>query len=305
MLGEHGARYGTVVAPGLDEDDPAHEAPVDLAALRADDALLDALGGANPDGHPAVSAHELDSLLLSWRRDVDSEPFGELVSTEAAVTTVLAARQAARRRPRLIGPLAAAAAVLVIAFAGVGMAARDAKPGDALWGITQMLYTDHAHSVEAAVAVQTDLNAARSALSQGRIGDARSALANAQNSLPLVNSEDGKQDLSRDHANLVQQLNTSKTEPTPSVPVQPPAQTSVAGATTTTTTTTTVPTTTTTVPTTPPTSTTHGATSPATPPSTPASGENSSPKGDPPSTDPSPANPGTGSSAAGTQSAHH
>ncbi len=253
-----------VSRPVLTGDDPLDavngfdlgaDVPVDLGAVRADDALLDALGGGNPDLNSALAGHELSALLLSWRRDVDSEPFGELVDTETAAQTVLDARRAGRRRPRLLVPLATAAAVLAIAFTGVSLAARDARPGDALWGLTQMLYTDHAHSIEAVVAVESDLNAARSALSQGRIGDARSALANAQSSLPLVSTEDGRSDLSKTHQSLVNELNTTTQPTSPSKPSSP-TLTSDPGTTSTppSSTTTTLPTTTTTTVSTPPSS---------------------------------------------------
>jgi Anti-sigma-D factor RsdA to sigma factor binding region len=262
-------------------DDFGVETPVDLGAVRADDTLLDSLGGANPELNGSVAGHELSALLLSWRRDVDSEPFGELVDTETAAATVLEARRAARPRPRLIVPLATAMAVLAIAFTGVGLAARDAKPGDALWSLTQMLYSDHAHSVEAAVAVEFDLNEARSALNQGRIGDARSALASAQSSLPLVATEDGRSDLSKTHASLVQELIDTTTTPPPSTTSQPPVSptptsdpgTSTTTATTTPTPTTTQPTTTTTTTPSAPPSSTH------TDPPPPSNGVPSSPGG--------------------------
>jgi Anti-sigma-D factor RsdA to sigma factor binding region len=268
------------------------EMPVDLGAVRADDALLDALGGGNPELNSALAGHELSALLLSWRRDVDNEPFGDLVDTDTAAETVLAARRAARRRPRLLVPLATAAAVLAIAFTGVSLAARDARPGDALWGLTQMLYTDHAHSVEAAVAVESDLNAARSALNQGRIGDARTALANAQNSLPLVSNEDGRSQLSKTHESLVNELNTSKISPpsTSQTPVSP-TLTSV--------TTTTLPTTTTTTVSTPPSTTTATTTTTTSTTTTNSSvsGSGGNPKGNPP-TEPDP--PSNGGSSGNT-----
>jgi len=282
------------------------ETPVDLGAVRADDALLDALGGGHPELNPALAGHELSALLLSWRRDVDSEPFGELVDTETAAETVLRARRDARRRPRLLVPLATAAAVLAIAFTGVSLAARDARPGDALWGLTQMLYTDHAHSVEAAVAVESDLKAARSALSQGRIGDARTALANAQSSLPLVSNEDGRSALSQTHQSLVNELNTTSAPPTSSVPLTSPTLTST--ETTTTTTTTTAPTTTTTTATTTTTTSKESSTTPST---TTGSAVGSGKGGPPPGGDDN--NPGNGngngngskSSTAGTTPTTH
>lgn len=300
LVGDLGG--GRPVLTGEDPLDPdlvngfdlGAEVPVDLGAVRADDALLDALGGGNPELNSALAGHELSALLLSWRRDVDSEPFGELVDTETAAQTVLTARRAARRRPRLLVPLATAAAVLAIAFTGVSLAARDARPGDALWGLTQMLYTDHAHSVEAAVAVESDLNAARSALSQGRIGDARSALANAQSSLPLVSNEDGRSALSKTHESLVNELNTTSTQTT--APQQPTAPTLTSDPGTTSTppssTTTTAPTTTTTTVSTPPSSA-------STPPSTSSSESAGNGKGGVP--DP-PNPPSSGSSGTGNAS---
>ena len=285
---------GRAGRPVLTGDDPlgtvngfdlGAEMPVDLGAVRADDALLDALGGGNPELNSTLAGHELSALLLSWRRDVDSEPFGELVDTETAAQTVLEARRSARRRPRLLVPLATAAAVLAIAFTGVSLAARDARPGDALWGLTQMLYTDHAHSVEAAVAVESDLNAARSALSQGRIGDARSALANAQSSLPLVSNEDGRTALSKTHESLVNELNTtSSTQTTSAAPPVSPSLTSDPGTTTSTvpsTTSSTPPSTTTTTPSTPPSSSSSTPTSTSSSESAGGGKNNPPPPGDP------------------------
>lgn len=293
MSGSLGGRPVLTGEDPLDPDpvngfDLSADMPVDLGAVRADDALLDALGGGNPELNSALAGHELSALLLSWRRDVDGEPFGDLVDTETAAQAVLEARRSARRRPRLLVPLATAAAVLAIAFTGVSLAARDARPGDALWGLTQMLYTDHAHSVEAAVAVESDLNAARSALSQGRIGDARSALANAQSSLPLVSTEDGRSDLSKTHQSLVNELNTTSTQPTtPSTPSSPTLTSDPRTSTSTVTSTTssTPPSTTTTTPSTTPSS---SSTAPTTTSDGAASGKNGPP--DPGSPDP----PGTG-----------
>jgi len=242
-------------------DDPEQrdaDTPVDLGAVRCDDALLDVLGSVagqraahngTATGYladPVWPGDELETLLLSWRQDVDSEPYREVVDTETAVSTVLLARYRARRRARRLVPLTAAAAVLAIAFAGVGLAARQARPGDPLWGLTQLFYADHAHSLEAALAVQTDLNAARFAISQGRIDDACSALAEAKNSLSMVAAEDGKSDLSRTHDNLVQQLGTTATRVTASSPSSAPEPSTEAVSTTTTTRPTTTPTPTTT-----------------------------------------------------------
>lgn len=53
------------------------ESPVDLAAVQADDALLDMLGG-NAMGRSEADA-ELARVLVAWRRDVDTEPIRLLI----------------------------------------------------------------------------------------------------------------------------------------------------------------------------------------------------------------------------------
>jgi hypothetical protein len=103
--------------------------------------------------------------------------------------------------------------VLAIAFAGVGMAARGAEPGDALWGLSKVLYADHARSVEAAKSVRTDLNEAQQALEQGQIDEAKDALEAAGTELSNVSTEDGKDVLKAEHEELLEQLTSNPVPP--------------------------------------------------------------------------------------------
>jgi Anti-sigma-D factor RsdA to sigma factor binding region len=206
----------------------------DLSAVHADDALLDALGGSDPKSADDLGDQELNALLLAWRRDIDSEPLAELVDTDTAATTVKAAALAQRRGPRarkrrIFVPVAAAAAVLAIAFTGTSIAARDAQPGDTLWGLTKVLYADHARSVEAASAARTDLQQASIALSQGRIVEAQQALAEAAAKLTQVSVEDNLAQLMREHRELTAKLErpTHTTPPTSSTVASSPATTTV------------------------------------------------------------------------------
>jgi hypothetical protein len=238
----------------LTSDDPLVEPGDDLAGIRADDALLDALGGRGPA--EGLVEDELNALLLAWRREVDSRPVGELVDTDTAVATIAAA-QPQQRRHRFLIPLASAAAVLAIAFTGVSLVARDAQPGDALWGLTRVLYSDHARSIEAAVTVRTDLDSARAALREGRYTEARELLDKASTVLPSISADDGKADLAQKHESLVRELTSTNPAPTnppashsPTTTTVLPTEPSAPSSTTTTTTTpestTTTPTTTTT-----------------------------------------------------------
>ncbi|WP_024876273.1 anti-sigma-D factor RsdA [Saccharomonospora piscinae] len=206
---------------GSETEGPEPEAELpelsDLSAVQADDALLDALGGADSQVADGLGDQELSALLLAWRRDVDSEAIPELVDTNSAVTTVrtaVVARTArGRGRRRMLVPVAAAAAVLAIGFTGTALAARDAEPGDTLWGLSTVLYADHARSVEAAASVRTDLDEAYLAIAQERFEDARRALGEAEQALHEVTSDELAQLRAR-HNELLAQLDR---------PEQPPA----------------------------------------------------------------------------------
>lgn len=199
------------------------EFAADLSAVQADDALLDALGGSDPKIADGLGDQELNALLLAWRRDIDSEPLAELVDTETAVTTVKTAASANRfgqreRRRRMLVPVAAAAAVLAIAFTGTGLAARDAQPGDTLWGLTKVLYGDHARSVEAAATARGDLEKANMALASGHLDDARRALEDAQAALKQVAVEDNLGQLMDQHRQLSEQLQSPNPAPILTIP---------------------------------------------------------------------------------------
>ena len=187
---------------------------VDLFAIRADDELLDALGGAASNGKLGPHRHfgdsDLESLLAAWRSEADVEPIPMLYDTDAAVHVIERSVQE-RRRPqrRWLVPVASAAAVLVIAFTSLGVAARDAQPGDPLWGLTQVLYADHAKSILAAVTVRTELSHASVALQEGHFTEARTALSQAQAALPAVDTSDGKADLTARGQQLAAQLNSA------------------------------------------------------------------------------------------------
>lgn len=269
--------------------------PIDFSKVHADDAFLDALGAARPD-EDGFADDKLAALLLSWRHDVDEEPIHELVDPKLAVATVQAARIRQRRGSRMLAPVAAAAAVLAIVFAGVGLAARDAQPGDTLWGLTRVLYADHARSVEAANAVRADLQEAEAALANGRVAEAKSMLDQARHQLPTVSTEDGKSELQAQHAALVAKLPDN-----PAAGVSPPPEASP----------TTAPVTGTTDPVTPtpdPTTTDPATTnpSPTTDPPTPSTTGSQSEGGGrvetPPNSPNTPETAPAGSGAAGTNS---
>jgi hypothetical protein len=213
---------------GQDGRTPHDPVPDDLSAVQADDRLLDALGSATPGATGSLVDDELNALLLAWRNEVETEPFGELVDTETAIATIQAARPQPVSRHRFLIPLASAAAVLAIAFTGVSLVARDAQPGDALWGLTRVLYSEHAKSIEAAAIVRHDLDSARLALREGKVTEAREKLDKVEASLESVSTADGKAQLEEKHKELEKELdtNTSTSPATTTPPVTKPSESS-------------------------------------------------------------------------------
>ncbi|WP_086663888.1 anti-sigma-D factor RsdA [Lentzea kentuckyensis] len=262
---------------GQDGRTPHEPVPDDLSAVQADDRLLDALGSATPGATGSLVDDELNALLLAWRNEVETEPFGELVDTETAIATIQAARPQPVSRHRFLIPLASAAAVLAIAFTGVSLVARDAQPGDTLWGLTRVLYSEHAKSIEAAAIVRDNLDSARLALREGKVTEAREKLDKVGASLESVSTADGKAQLEEKHKELEKELdtNTATSPATTTPPVTKPSESSK--------------------PSTPPSSTSAepSTTQPSTPPSsdTPAPPNPSSNAEPPP---PPPVEPGTG-----------
>ncbi|GHH32503.1 hypothetical protein [Lentzea cavernae] len=112
-------------------------------------------------------------------------------------------------RQQWLIPFAAVAAVLAIGFTGISIAAREAQPGDVLWGLTRVLYRDYAFSVEAAAIIHTDLESARLALREGKVDEARTKLGTASGALPGVSPDAGKEQLATLHQELTKQMDTS------------------------------------------------------------------------------------------------
>jgi len=198
---------------------PGATEPVDVVQVRADDALIAALSRADETHIDDPIDERLAGLLRTWRDDVHAEPERPLVDI-AAAHQALASAPRPRRRHNPIGPWATAAAVLVVAFVGMGLAAKGAEPGDPLWNVTKVLYSEKAKSVEAAITVRRKLQQATEALDSGRVSDAKVALEEAKDKLTVVAVEDGQQALTTRTEELLEELGGT------TGPTTPPATTS-------------------------------------------------------------------------------
>ncbi|WP_127783933.1 hypothetical protein [Rhodococcus sp. X156] len=259
--------------PRRPDDFQASDLPVpeSLADLQADENLIQSLQ--RFETRPGDDA--LARMVLAWRRDIESEPLPvqpDLFTAESALATV----QRPAHRRRLLTPVTAAAAVVGIALSGVALLAHDARPGDTLWGVTQVVYAEHAKSVVAADQAQSDLQVAAREIRAGSPAAAAEALSRAGEALRSVGSGEGRELLATLYVALSAQVAHTGA---PAVPAPaPPSTTPPSPATTTT-------------PPDPTTSTTPGAGSSTTPPRTTTEPTDTRGTTSPPSPSPSPASP--------------
>jgi hypothetical protein len=202
----------------------------DLAAVRADDDLLDALASGRPlgvyvqhgrgveDGQAGFTDDQaVLALLGSWQRDIESDTFPELLTIEEAAKAIAAGQRATRPRRRLM-PVAAAA-VAVIALAGVGVAAGHATPDSPLWGLSTLLDGQRAQSAEATETVSVALAAAQQELAEGKVYQAKAVLAKVAPELKQIRDQHSKQQLALKIQNL--QDTANYTPEGESVPTDP------------------------------------------------------------------------------------
>ena len=223
--------------------------PLDLAAVRADDDLIEALSAGlvpPPSGprDPSDVEGELVALLAGWVADVrpesllhppgsqpvsgtvmsaDAEPTAEdeplaAIGSPSPVRSLLEfedAEPVASTRGRPSGAraylLRAAAGLAAVALIGSGLVVRsyDAHPGDSLWVVAKVVFPEKSRSVEAATVVSTALNTARVALESGRIEEARAAFQTVQEQLAAVDDADGRAELAHQRDYLTTQLGGS------------------------------------------------------------------------------------------------
>jgi hypothetical protein len=195
---------------GLSEDDLDIDT---LVSVWKDDLLLDAIGRAPTasdrlDVPFDVSADDrLIEALLSWRREIESDPVTPAAPDPVLDVEMDPAVGGSRRRGFRVPLVSALAAAVVIVCTAV--AAYGAAPNEALWPVTEVLYSQHAESVRAAHDVGVAQAQASTAMASGHPHDADAALHAAANLISRVQSQDGRTELQNRQRDLARQLDAA------------------------------------------------------------------------------------------------
>jgi hypothetical protein len=114
-------------------------------------------------------------MLSSWKDEVERDPIPQLLDTDEAVQILQPAKPS--RKVSFLRPLVAAAAVAACALAVVSISAHEAQPGDALWGVSRVLYSERAEQVQAATTLREGIERVNAKLAAGDTVGAQQELA--------------------------------------------------------------------------------------------------------------------------------
>ncbi len=160
----------------------------DLRQVHFDDAFIDALSHDVPTPTRDDTEYQLAALLSGWRHEVLSEPAPQIPDV-VEVERAMAVRSGARRGGRVVRSLrvvAGAAAIAVVAAAGLTVVSEGAQPGDSLWGVKKVVFAQAASETQAAYDVRADLEQAEAALASGDVAQAQQLIARAQTKMGPV-----------------------------------------------------------------------------------------------------------------------
>ncbi len=203
---------------GSQNSDPYAEAsgdtgPVDIVAVRRDDSLIDAIAGDGPVATDSAEEYQLATLLANWRAEIVEVPMPagpELDTIVAAVNQEIGARQARvnagrGRHLRLVRPIMGAAAALALIVGGMTAFSYNAQPGDPLWRVKEVVFSQQAQTT---IVQRADdaLQEAQTAIAQGKPEKAKEALDSAKTNATQVNDQNRKSDLEKKLGELLAQL---------------------------------------------------------------------------------------------------
>ncbi|MGF0309333.1 anti-sigma-D factor RsdA [Rhodococcus sp. IEGM1428] len=232
------SRIGEHVNPtGPEQNDPyadigADGGPVDLVAVRRDDAFIDAISGDGPIATDDADEYQLALLLANWRADVVSPAMPVGPSLDLVVASVereklaadMARRSSANRggRMRLLRPIAGAAAAIAVVMGGLVVISYNSTPDDPLWSVKSVVFSEQADSTVAQIDTTSKLQEAETLLSSGDADAARALLDGASNRTSAVLDDSQRAELDQWLARLLQELQ-ALTLPAPVPPAPVPA----------------------------------------------------------------------------------
>ncbi|MDH3010303.1 anti-sigma-D factor RsdA [Gordonia alkanivorans] len=171
---------------------------LDLAEVGFDENFLEALSHDVPVPTRDDAEYELAELLSGWRNETVSAPVPELVSVDDVERAIESTERASRgrRMVRHLRVVSGAAAIVIVAAAGLTVLSEGSQPGDPLWGVKQVVFAEAASETQAAHDVRANLERAEAAIAAGDTAAAASFIAKAQGSMGPMRDKDTREEMS-------------------------------------------------------------------------------------------------------------
>lgn len=194
-----------------DQHDSHDGEPVDLGAVGRDDAFIDDLAEGRPTPVSDDTEYQLAAMITAWRTDALSAPIPAeptLGQIDAAVA-VQNGRGSMSRRLRIVS---GAAAILAVFGAGLMVMSEGAEPGDPLWSVKQVVFSEQAKQTQARVNVEENLDSAKAAYDAGDTAMGRDYIKRAESELGPVGDADTIADLKDRIADLRREEDPTSTD---------------------------------------------------------------------------------------------
>lgn len=203
--------------------------PFDLAAVQRDDALIDALASGGDVPTATAEEYRLASLLAGWRAEIVAPelPAGPTLDEVAAAVDAEIAREQAPRRGslRLLRPVTGAAAAIAVVMAGITVGSYNAQPGDPLWKVKSVVFTERANSTVAGIDTKNNLEEAERMIRSGDSEGAMAVLESASKRVGAVSDSAKRDELNAWHDRLMADATATATGVLPVPPPQVPGVT--------------------------------------------------------------------------------
>ena len=225
-IGRHDHSAPKHASDGTVGDLSTETGPVDIAAVRRDDEFIEAIRGDGPVATDNADEYQLALLLTNWRAEIIAPalPSGpDLDEVAAAVDHEIAAaglsrRASVGRRSSLLRPVAGAAAAIAVVVGGLVAFSYDSAPGDPLWSVKSVVFSEQADSTVAQMETTSKLEQAEELIASGDVDGARALLDGAAASTGSVINPAQRSDLEIWMQRLLDQVQTC----VPTIPTIPP-----------------------------------------------------------------------------------
>ncbi|WP_353109244.1 anti-sigma-D factor RsdA [Gordonia sp. (in: high G+C Gram-positive bacteria)] len=167
----------------------ADSGPIDVGAVGRDDTFIDDLAAGRPTPVADDVEYDLAVMITAWRSDALSAPI-PAEPTLAQIDDAMKVREGRGSLSRRLRIVSGAAAIMAVLGAGLMVLSEGAEPGDPLWAVKQVVFSEQAEQTQARVNVEDNLRAAEAAFRAGDEDKARELISKAESDLGPVNDKD-------------------------------------------------------------------------------------------------------------------